>query len=81
MLAHSAGGFRSADPRGPLHFVGLSDLHQQVHRAGELADQLEPLRPVTSGPTEPAPAVDVPADVAQAVAADPAPVDLEEVYQ
>ena len=45
MLAHPAGGFRSADPRGPLHFVGLSDLHQQVHRAGELADQLEPLRP------------------------------------
>lgn len=43
--------------------------------------QLEPLRPVISGPTEPAPAVDVPADVAQAVAADPAPVDLEEVYQ
>lgn len=43
--------------------------------------QLEPLRPVASGLTEPAPAVDVPADVAQAVAADPAPVDLEEVYQ
>ena len=45
MLAHPARGFRSADPRGPFHFVGLSDLHQQVHRTGELADQLEPLRP------------------------------------
>ena len=45
MLAHSARGFRRADPRGPFYLVGLSDLHQQVHRAGELADQLEPLRP------------------------------------
>lgn len=43
--------------------------------------ELTPLRPVASGPTEPAPVVDVPADVAQAVAADPAPVDLEEAYQ
>lgn len=43
--------------------------------------ELEPLRPVSSAPIEPAPAVDVPADVAQAVAVDPAPVDLEEAYQ